>query len=265
LKQGQADNFNDEDNMNAPITTDSGKSRLHPLVATAAVAVTVFSIAGIAAIAGWLPTGKSAQPEQAPIATTVVPQAAPAAPPPVVEAKPEPQPAPAPAAPAATEKKVVKPAPRPVAKSAPAEAAPPPAPPRPAPAEVVAAPQPAPVVTAPPPPPPCMNCGTIDNMREVTKPGEASGLGAVAGGVVGAIVGSQIGGGTGKKIATVAGAAGGAYAGHQIEKSQKKTTHYEITVRMTDGSVRTLTQDTLPPWRIGDKVRIENGGLVAAN
>lgn len=37
----------------------------------------------------------------------------------------------------------------------------------------------------PPPPasPPCINCGTIENIRAVEQPGEASGLGAVAGGM----------------------------------------------------------------------------------
>ena len=101
----------------------------------------------------------------------------------------------------------------------------------------------------------------IDQIREITQPGEGTGLGAVAGGVVGAIVGSQIGGGTGKKIATVAGAAGGAYAGHQLEKSQRKTTRYEVIVRMNDGSSRSVMMDMVPGWQIGERVRIENGTL----
>ncbi len=107
-----------------------------------------------------------------------------------------------------------------------------------------------------------MNCGVVDNVREFVQEGEGSGLGAVAGGVIGGILGNQVGGGTGKKVATVLGAAGGAYAGHQVEKSQKKTTRYEISVRLNDGSTRTLTQDTVPAWRIGDRVRLENGVLV---
>jgi outer membrane lipoprotein SlyB len=105
----------------------------------------------------------------------------------------------------------------------------------------------------------------VDNVREFAQEGEGTGLGAVAGGVIGGLLGNQVGGGSGKKVATVLGAAGGAYAGHQVEKSQKKTTRYEISVRMNDGSIRKLTQDTVPAWRIGEHVRVENDGLVRDN
>lgn len=42
--------------------------------------------------------------------------------------------------------------------------------------------------------------------------------GAVAGGVLGALAGHVIGGGRGRTLATLAGAAGGAFAGHEIQK-----------------------------------------------
>lgn len=217
-------------NTTAPIPT-SAKPRLHPLVATAAVAVTIFSLAGIAAITGWLPTGKAAPGEAAVVATAPAVSPAPTSEPKVATAaKPVEQ---------STPKPVVKAAPKPAAK--------------PAPVEVAQAPAAAPV---------CSNCGVVDSIREITQPGEGSGLGAVAGGVVGAILGHQVGGGTGKKIATVAGAAGGAYAGHQIEKSQRKTTRYEVIVRMNDGSSRSVMLDMVPGWQVGEHVRIENGTLV---
>lgn len=210
------------------------KPRLHPLVATAAVAVTIFSLAGIAAITGWLPTGKATPGEPAAVAT------APAVSP----------------APTSEQKTATKPVeestPKPVAKTTPKPAA------KPAPVEMAQAPA---AVPAPAPAPVCSNCGVVDSIREITQPGEGSGLGAVAGGVVGAILGHQVGGGTGKKIATVAGAAGGAYAGHQIEKSQRKTTRYEVIVRMNDGSSRSVMMDMVPGWQVGERVRIENGTL----
>jgi outer membrane lipoprotein SlyB len=217
----------------------SAKPRLHPLVAIAAVAVTIFSLAGIAAITGWLPTGKAASGEQAttPVAAAAVPPA------PTAEQKVAAAPSPVEQS---TPKPVVKAAPKPAAKPAPVHVAETPA----------AAPAPAPV---------CSNCGVVDSIREITQPGEGSGLGAVAGGVVGAILGHQVGGGTGKKIATVAGAAGGAYAGHQIEKSQRKTTRYEVIVRMNDGSSRSVMLDVVPGWQVGEHVRIENGTLVRDN
>ena len=223
--------------MNTTTSTPApSKPRLHPLVATAAVAVTIFSLAGIAAITGVLPTGKAASGEAvAPVAAVTPAPAQTTEPKPAAEAKPAPP-----------LKPVAKAAPKPVSQAEPtvvAEAAPP----------AVAPPAPAPV---------CGNCGVVDSIREITQPGEGSGLGAVAGGVVGAILGHQIGGGTGKKIATVAGAAGGAYAGHQIEKSQRKTTRYEVIVRMNDGSSRSVMMDMIPGWQVGEHVRIENGTLV---
>ena len=68
--------------------------------------------------------------------------------------------------------------------------------------------------------------------------------------------------GSGKDLATIAGAVGGGFAGNQIEKKVKTTKHYEISVRMDDGSHRTMTQETAPPFAIGDKVKIVDGALV---
>ncbi|MCE5181638.1 MAG: glycine zipper 2TM domain-containing protein [Betaproteobacteria bacterium] len=107
----------------------------------------------------------------------------------------------------------------------------------------------------------CANCGTIAAVRVVEQAGEGSGLGAVAGGVVGGLLGNQVGAGTGKDLATIAGAIGGGYAGHQIEKKAKTTKHYEISVRMDDGSHRTFMQETEPVYAIGEKVKIIDGAL----
>jgi len=105
----------------------------------------------------------------------------------------------------------------------------------------------------------CTSCGVVEAIRTVEVQGEASGLGAAAGGVAGAVVGNQIGRGDTRTVITVAGAAGGAYAGHQIEKQMKKSTAWRITVRLDDGSVRTLSQPAAPPFAVGDRVRIVNG------
>ena len=61
--------------------------------------------------------------------------------------------------------------------------------------------------------------------------------------------------------ATILGAAGGAYAGHQVEKQVKKVTQYEVVVRMDDGSTRIVTYDAEPGFRSGDKVRFIDGKL----
>jgi uncharacterized protein YcfJ len=63
----------------------------------------------------------------------------------------------------------------------------------------------------------------VSEQAPVKDPNRIAGtaIGAVAGGVVG----SQIGGGSGRTLATIAGAAGGGYAGNQVQKNlQEKNT-----------------------------------------
>lgn len=92
--------------------------------------------------------------------------------------------------------------------------------------------------------------------------GSGIGLGTIAGAVIGGVVGNQIGGGSGKTVATVVGAAGGGYVGHEIENRQQQTEDtYKITVRMDDGSHQSLLQSTNSGFRVGDRVRFNNGVL----
>ena len=74
--------------------------------------------------------------------------------------------------------------------------------------------------------------------------------------------GTKSAGAPGKDLATIAGAIGGGYAGHQIEKKIKTTKRHEISVRMDDGSHRTMVQETEPAFAIGEKVKIIDGALV---
>jgi outer membrane lipoprotein SlyB len=97
----------------------------------------------------------------------------------------------------------------------------------------------------------CRNCGTVVSVTQVQRTGQAQGMagtpvtpGMAIGGVVGALVGNQVGHGNGRAAATVVGAAGGAYAGHAIEKSQARYTAYVMRIRMDDGSTRTVEQRT---------------------
>lgn len=108
----------------------------------------------------------------------------------------------------------------------------------------------------------CANCGVVQSVNLVETAGQGSGLGAVAGGVVGGLLGNQIGNGNGRTVATVAGVAGGAFAGNQVEKNINKTKHYNIVIRMNDGATRTFRQNTDPGLAIGEKVKIENGIIV---
>jgi len=110
----------------------------------------------------------------------------------------------------------------------------------------------------------CATCGVVESVRTVKLRGEASGIGAVTGGLTGAVVGSTMGRGHGNTAMTIIGAAGGALAGNEIEKNVKKHYAYRITVRMDDGSVRTLSQSTPPVFGAGDKVRVVDGILTRA-
>jgi outer membrane lipoprotein SlyB len=109
----------------------------------------------------------------------------------------------------------------------------------------------------------CASCGTVESVRTVELKGDATGLGAVAGGVTGAVVGNQMGRGNGNTAMTILGAAGGALAGNEIEKNVKKHYSYRVTVRMDDGSFRTLSQSSAPAVAVGERVRVVNGAVIA--
>jgi outer membrane lipoprotein SlyB len=156
--------------------------KIHPLTAGAAASIIVFSMVGIAAITGYLPSSKAEKSEVA----------------------------------AATAK--------------PAETA-------------------------------CAECGVVVSVKQIEVKGKGTGFGAVAGGVAGAVVGHEIT--DGKDLGTLVGAAGGALAGHEIERHARTTKRYQIEVRMSDGSVKTVTSSTKPAWKAGDRVRLQNGKLAA--
>ena len=225
--------------------------RTHPLMVIAALAVTLFSFTGIAALMGWLPSSSghtATQPELASSAA-VTSQTAPmtrnepiATRAPKHEAAKRParvaRPAPATAEPAFTPREPVQ-----VAAAEPAPYAPPP------------------VAAVEPPKPICRECGVIESVRAVQKQDAPSGVGAAAGGVLGGVVGHQVGSGRGRDLMTVVGAVGGAIAGHQVEKARKTTTIYEINVRFEDGTSQRITQGEPPVFREGDRVRMVNGAL----
>ncbi|NMG29684.1 glycine zipper 2TM domain-containing protein [Aromatoleum evansii] len=107
---------------------------------------------------------------------------------------------------------------------------------------------------------------SIERMsRDNTGRAGGIGLGTIAGAVVGGVVGNQVGSGSGNTAATVIGAAGGAYVGHELEKRQQaqRDDAYKVTISMDDGSYQSMILDssTNPSFRVGDRVRIRNGVL----
>jgi outer membrane lipoprotein SlyB len=108
----------------------------------------------------------------------------------------------------------------------------------------------------------CRHCGVVQSVQKVERTEKTKGIagtkvtpGMAVGGVVGGLLGNQVGGGSGRGAATVLGAAGGAYAGHEIERHNHRYTAYVMHIRMDDGSARTIEQRT--PIARGSHVVVE--------
>jgi outer membrane lipoprotein SlyB len=109
----------------------------------------------------------------------------------------------------------------------------------------------------------CYDCGRVERIDAVYGARQNTHTGAVLGGIVGGVLGNQVGKGDGKKAATVAGVVGGAVAGNAIEKKMNQQT-FDITVRMDNGRVIVINQNTLPSGlRIGSAVRVSNGRILS--
>jgi outer membrane lipoprotein SlyB len=223
---------------------ENTSSRLHPLLTAAAISVTVFSAVGVGTLTGLVPHSIGSQKEVAPLQ-----EVAPLPVPPEVAKPIEP----------AITHPASQPASKPVQKKPVVRSSPPrsvePAVYR----EFAEAPR---VAEAPKPVVQPGNVGTIQAVREVTQPGQHTGLGPIAGGIAGAVIGDQLGGkGNTRKVLTVLGAAGGAYAGREIEKQARSTKRWEIDVRHDSGMHETVLSDVAPPFAAGDRVRVVDGRL----
>jgi outer membrane lipoprotein SlyB len=107
----------------------------------------------------------------------------------------------------------------------------------------------------------CSNdCGIVQTVRFVEQKGQSSGVGMVAGGVLGGVIGHQIGGGRGNTVATIAGAAGGAYVGNEVEKKKNTTGYWAVSIKMDAGNVRTFTYSNQPTVHESDRVKLVDGG-----
>jgi outer membrane lipoprotein SlyB len=223
--------------------TTPSQARTHPLILTAAIAVTAVALAGVGVLTGVLPN----------------PAAAPRPETPITQPQIQPQEL-------ATEKTAELADPIKIADST--ESVKPEQTKSAAPAhkhvtkKARTAVSPAPT-SEPISPAKCHDCGVVEQIRTLTIEPDGSGVGGVAGGVVGGLLGNQIGQGRGRTVATVVGVVGGALAGNKIEKTMKKKQTYETVVRYEDGTTQVFPSETPPGWREGDKVRLNNGTLIS--
>jgi outer membrane lipoprotein SlyB len=99
----------------------------------------------------------------------------------------------------------------------------------------------------------------IDNVQ--IESNHHQGVGAVAGELAGLGLGSLIGGGTGRDVAMVLGAIGGAVAGNEVQKKyDAPKPGQKIIVRTSSGVLVAVTQPTDPGLRMGERVYIEGSG-----
>ncbi len=101
----------------------------------------------------------------------------------------------------------------------------------------------------------CADCGKVTAINQVERQGEGSAVGLIAGGVVGGLLGNQVGGGSGKDLATIAGAAGGAYAGREVEKRVNTRKVWVVQVTYPNGEKSTYEFAQDPGFRVGDNVK----------
>ncbi|MEI5996075.1 glycine zipper 2TM domain-containing protein [Paraburkholderia bengalensis] len=248
--------------MNPNVTNNiPQRSRIHPLIAGAAISVILACGTGVAAMTGILPVSRAVPAPDAQVAAANAQTAsAPLAAQPAVQpvAQPAVQPAlqqPAaqavaqqtqPAAPPRvhhTQKPHVTPAPQ-YANGDYSQTSSQPSSPRPIAADPYS--------------------GEVVAINPVQTSEPTTGLGAVGGAVAGGLIGNQIGGGRGRILATVAGAVGGGLAGNGIEHAVRKQTSYQVQVRMQDGSYRNFSYTTQPPVQVGERVHVSGDTLTAS-
>jgi outer membrane lipoprotein SlyB len=222
--------------------------RIHPLVAGAAAAVIIASLAATAAVTGLFPKASSsgAQTDQTQAAQVTTQPGV------VDSAAPVDRPAQQQLAQQQAPQQAQQPAPEPT----------PPQQPRYAQQQQA---QPAPQYAQQPPSSPayCSTCGTVVAISAVRQEGHGTGIGAVGGAVAGGVVGNQFGAGGGRTAMTLLGALGGGLAGNSVEKHIRSSTSYSVRVRMEDGKTRYFTYHEAPPFQQGQRVRVENGTLAA--
>jgi outer membrane lipoprotein SlyB len=77
--------------------------------------------------------------------------------------------------------------------------------------------------------------------------------------VLGGLIAKEVGGKDGQTLATIIGFLGGMWAGHAAEKLYSGQIVYTVSVRMDDGSLRTVEQTT--PIAVGAHVSMDGNVL----
>lgn len=108
----------------------------------------------------------------------------------------------------------------------------------------------------------CTDCGRVTAVTVNEKAGDSNAVGLIAGGVAGAVLGRQVGGGFGKDLATIAGAAGGAYAGKKIQENMNTSKVWTVGVKYNNGQTASFEFAQDPGLTVGDAVKNSGNTLV---
>jgi outer membrane lipoprotein SlyB len=102
--------------------------------------------------------------------------------------------------------------------------------------------------------------GTVESVRNVTIANPESGVGTMAGAALGGLGGSQIGNGNGSAAVGIIGAVAGGLIGNRVENQVNNRPGFEITVRLENGELRSITQAADEMFRPGERVRLLSNG-----
>lgn len=105
--------------------------------------------------------------------------------------------------------------------------------------------------------------GTITALRQVQIQADSRAgglLGSGGGAVIGGLLGNQVGGGSGRELATVAGALGGAVVGTKAEEAANRMTAWEMEIRQDNGQNVVVVQKADQNFEVGQRVRLIGSG-----
>ncbi len=110
--------------------------------------------------------------------------------------------------------------------------------------------------------------GVVEDIETIKVSDDGKNIaGTLIGGAVGGLLGNQVGGGRGQTAATVAGAVGGAVVGNEVAKRSQAASReeYRVRVRLSNGTIQTVTQSSVSDIKIGDRVRVDNNRVSRAD
>lgn len=99
--------------------------------------------------------------------------------------------------------------------------------------------------------------GVVTQVKKVSIMGRPTNIGSSAGRTVGRIAGGATGSGYGSVAGSIAGAFIGGIIGSNADKGLQKKPGLEITVRLSNAELVTITQRADVAFKVGDAVRLE--------